>query len=227
MYALFNSVLLLVLLTAGPHRATGGSAAPERKVTGNVIVSEHDPKIRVRLPSSARYVGADRWVLYGMADCELHAFVEADEAKNVKHLYWVQFESYLPTKPDLHHTYDSPRHTTIGGLDFYVDTWAQPKGEGTEPGSDSEHIEALLHAKHYNAPAGMIYVRFVHLLDEQKRKELMIIYAEDVASSGHSAIDLRPGGKAYDHWPAIEKPLIDRAQQKIVLESPPALHERP
>ena len=27
----------------------------------------------------------------------------------------------------------------------------------------------------------MIYVRFVHLLDKQKRNELMIIYGEDVA----------------------------------------------
>jgi hypothetical protein len=27
----------------------------------------------------------------------------------------------------------------------------------------------------------MIYVRFAHLLDEQRRKELMIIYGEDVA----------------------------------------------
>jgi len=30
-------------------------------------------------------------VLYGMADCELHAFVEADSQKNVERLYWIQF----------------------------------------------------------------------------------------------------------------------------------------
>ena len=56
-----------------------------------------------------------------------------------------------------------------------------------------------------------------HLLDEQKRKELMIIYTEDLAQTGFSAADLQKGGKAYDRWPAIEKDLIERAEQKIVI----------
>jgi hypothetical protein len=53
----------------------------------------------------------------------LHAFVEADFDKKVQRLYWIQFEGYVPARLDLAHTYDSPRHTTIDGLDFYVDTW--------------------------------------------------------------------------------------------------------
>jgi len=105
--------------------------APERRVEGNTITSDHDPRLRIRLPESVHDVGADRWVLYGIADCELHAFVEADEQKNVQALYWVQFEGYIPERPDLHHTYDSPRRATIGGLDFYVDTWPRSKGEKT------------------------------------------------------------------------------------------------
>ena len=52
------------------------AAAPERKVQGNVIVSERDPKVRIELPKLAQYVGADRWVLYGIADCELHIYAE-------------------------------------------------------------------------------------------------------------------------------------------------------
>jgi hypothetical protein len=92
--------------------------APVRRVKGNTITSEHDSKLRIRLPESVHYLGADRWVLYGIADCELHALVKADEQKNVQELYWVQFEQYIPSRPELHHTYDSPRHATIGGLDF-------------------------------------------------------------------------------------------------------------
>jgi hypothetical protein len=41
-------------------------------------------------------------------------------------------------------------------------------------------------------------VRLVHLLDEEKRKELMFIYSEDVASTGHTASELRSGGPAHD-----------------------------
>jgi len=192
---------------------------PERRVENNVIISERDPKVRIELPKSVQYVGADRWVLYDMADCELHAFVEADKQQKVQRLYWVQFEGYLPTKPKLKHQYDSPRHTTIGGWDFYVDTWTATNEDKVTAGSDTEHIAALIHAKGYKMPGGMMYVRLVHLLDEEKRKELMIIYGEDLAPTGFTAADLKKGGKAYDQRPAIEKGLVARAKSKITIEN--------
>jgi hypothetical protein len=196
------------------------SSTPERKVDRNVISSNRDPIIRIELPKSVEYVGADRWILYDIADCELHAFVDADRDRNVQRRYWVQFEAYVPERPDLHHTYDSPRHTRIGGLDFYVDTWVTPSDASVAPGSDSEHIRALIRAKGYKPPAAMMSVRLVHLLDEQKRKELMIIYSEDVASTGFSAADLSEGGKAFERWPAIADGLLERAKQRIKLRSP-------
>jgi hypothetical protein len=192
--------------------------APQRKIEKNVIISEREPKIRIELPQSTRYVGADRWVLYGIADCELHAFVETDEQKNVRRLYWVQFEGYLPSRPDLKHTYDSPQHATMGGVDFYVDTWVRPKDATIDPDSDREHIEALIKAKGYKMPAGMMYVRFVHLLDDSKRKELMIIYGEDLAFTGHTAGELHEGGRAYARWPAIAESLVSRAEKEIMIE---------
>ena len=170
------------------------------------------------MPNSAQYVGADRWVLYGMADCELHAFVDADPQKNVQRLYWVQFEGYLPTRAELKHKYDSPRHVDIGGMDFYVDTWVRAKNAEMRPGSDVEHIVALIRARGYHMPDGMMYVRLVHLLDEQKRKELMIIYGEDAAQSGLTAAELQQGGKAHGRWPAIEKGLLERAEKSLAIE---------
>ena len=209
-----NRVAIFVLLGG---LLSAQSRQAERLVEGNVITSKRDPRVQIRLPESVQYVGADRWVLYGMADCELHVFVEADSQKNVQQLYWVQFEGYLPTRPELKHKYDSPRHANIGGMDFYVDTWVKPKNAEMRPGSDVEHINTLIHAKGYNMPAGMMYVRLVHLLDEQKRKELMIIYGEDVAVTGLTAADLSEQGQAHDQWPTLEKELIERAQQKVTL----------
>jgi hypothetical protein len=208
--------IVVVVLYCGCLAAQ--TRVPERKVEGNVITSEREPRIRIQLPKSVQYVGADRWVLYDMADCELHAFVEADGQKKVQQLYWVQFEGYLPTKPDLKHKYDSLRHAKIGGMDFYVDTWVRANDDKIQPGSDREHIEALIRAKGYRMPAGMMYVRLVHLLDEQKRKELMIIYGEDLADNGFTAAELRKGGKAYARWPVIEKDLVARAEKKVAFE---------
>ena len=67
-------------------------------------------------------------------------------------------------------------------------------------------------------PAGMMYVRLVHLLDDQKRKELMIIYGEDLSNTGYTAADLRSAGKAYARWPPIEEGLVARAEKKIMIE---------
>lgn len=198
--------------------------APERKVERNAVISARDPNVRVRFPQSAQYLGADRWNLYDIADCELHVFVDSDAQKTVQRLYWVQFEGYLPSKPDLAHQYDSPRHTAIGGLDFYVDTWVRPKDAETQTGSDRQHIEELIRSKGFNMPAGMMYVRLVHLLDERKRKELMIIYGEDLGSTGLSAADLSQGGKEFDRWPAIEKGLLERGEKKIAIQQNPDAH---
>lgn len=190
----------------------------ERHVAGNVITSERDPALRIELPKAVNYVGADRWVLYGIADCELHAWVAVDGQKKIRQLYWVQFEGYVPSHPDLHHTYDSPKHATIGGEDFYVDSWVRAKDAKTDAGSDREHIEALVTAKGYRMPEGMMYVRLVHLLDKEKRKELMIILGEDLAPTGFTAADLSEGGKKYDQWPGIADGLLERAERDLAIE---------
>jgi hypothetical protein len=194
------------------------SDRPERKVEGNTITSDRDPRVTVILPEAVAYVGADRWPLYDIADCELHVFVEADAKKKVQRLYWVQFEGYLPTKPEMSYQYDSPDHTTIGAWDFYVDTWVRANDASTRAGSDREHVQALIRAKRYKMPAGMMYVRLVHLLDQQRRRELMIIYGEDLAPTGFTAADLDKGGNANSRWPEIAKGLVERAQQMIVLK---------
>ena len=207
----------VILLLAFSTSLIGQTRTPERKVEGNVITSARDPRVRIDVPTSAQYVGADRWILYDIADCELHVFVEADAQKRIQQLYWVQFESYVPGRPELHHTYDSPRHTRLGGVDFYVDTWVTGEGDTVTKGSDLEHILALVRSKGYKVPADTMSVRLVHLLDEQKRKELMIIYSEDLAATGLTAAQLRKTGIAYPRWSAIEKDLIERALERVKL----------
>jgi hypothetical protein len=184
---------------------------------GNVITSARDPKVWIEVPKTAHYLGADRFVLLGIADCELHIFVDADANKTVQRLYWIQFEGYLPTKPEFAHTYDSPRHTTLGGMDFYVDTWVRATNAPTTPGSDWEHVKAMIDDKGYRLPAGMMSVRLVHLLDPSKRKELMIIYSQDIASTGFSGNQLADGGSEHGRWPAIADALVESARGKLQL----------
>lgn len=187
---------------------------PERTVQQNVITSARRPAIRIELPTEARYLGADRWILYGVADCELYVWIEPNQDKVVSRLYWVQFEAFLPDSPQSRYTYPFTRTKTIGFLNFDVrarfgpDT--PPKRE-----SDADHVWRMIERAGYKLPSDIMNVRFVHLPDEEKRAELMIIYAEDLKPTGLTAADLAPGGKANGRWAALEESLIERGAKML------------
>jgi hypothetical protein len=199
-------------------------ATPERTAGGNIVVSRRDPAVSIRFPKSARYIGTDRFLLHDpklgdFDDCELYAFVETDRKGHARKLYWVQFESYLPDHPELHHAYDSPRHAQIGGVDFYLDTWTTAGDSKPDPGSDTEHYYALLRAHGFKR-RDMMVVRMVHLTDASKRKELMIIYREPLPEE-YTAASLAKGGADYGKWPALERGLIARAESSIKIQPRP------
>jgi hypothetical protein len=207
-----QSALLLLLLSvtlSGQFRNT-----PERTVEQNVISSDQSPAVRIELPLDARYLGADRWILYGVADCELHVWIEAGQDKVVNRLYWVQFEAFMHDKPQSRYNYPFTRTKIINGWTFDVrarfGATTPPK-----PDSDAGHVWKIIEAAGYKAPKDMMNVRFVHLPDEQKRTELMIIYAEELKPTGLTAADLEPGGKANHRWAALEEGLIERGAQRL------------
>ena len=199
----------------------GHAATAERFVVGNTVVSRRDPAIDVELTDSVRYVGSDRFTFskpeLGPFDAaELFAFVDAGEDGQIRKYIWVQFEGYLPGHPDLHFTYDSPKHVTIGGLDFYEDIGVtSPKP--LVPGSDGKHFYSLL-ASHGYKRGDLMWVRLVHLLDATKRKELMIIYAESLAPTGYTARQLDEGGSDHSRWAAMAAALSRRAIQSIQIQ---------
>jgi hypothetical protein len=189
----------------------------DRKVVGRQVISSHDPHATLTLPKGFRYLGEDRWMLIGYDDAELHLFVDADKAGDVRRLFWVQFEAYGADHPEAHHDYDSPRHAKVGGLDFYVDTWVRAPDAAVEAGSDRAHLEDMLVAHHLKRTPAMRYVRLVHLPDAAMRKELMIIYGEALPAGGPSAADLSAGGAHAGDWPAMSDTLVARALAEISL----------
>ena len=58
-------------------------------------------------------------------------------------------------------------------------------------------------------------VRLVHLTDETYRKELMIVYIEDLAATGHTSTQLMDGDKPVLAWDGIRNDFLRRAQKRI------------
>lgn len=213
----FVLVIAILLASFATHaNAPKEALKPIRTVNATTLTSTQDPAVRVTLPKEARYVGADRWILYDIADCEIHLFVEADADKNVKRWYWIQFEGYIPSKPDLKYRPKDTRIETIGGLEFQVRARFGPSADKPQPNSDSERVMQLLRNNGYKLPPHMMNVRFIHFFD-QMRKELMIIVTEDLATTGYTSEQLMAGDAAKPEWAPIGEALIQRGKAAIVL----------
>jgi hypothetical protein len=212
--SLLATLALTTCVVAGAQ-----SLKPTRVVQGNTITSEHEPSLRIHLPPSVRYVGADRWVLYDVADAEVHIFVEADERKRVQRMYWIQFEGYLPSLPTLTYT-PSPGQQTmeIAGLAFYTRARFGLSAEVPKVGSETERVSKLLATNGYTLPAEMMNARFIHYLDEPKRRELMIIVSEDMAPSGYSHDALIKGTPTTEPWISISRRLIETSSKRFSIQ---------
>jgi hypothetical protein len=194
--------------------ASAQVAAPERQVSGNRLISKSDPAVVIEVPKAAKYLGAERWNLYDVADCELHLFVEVDDDKQVERLYWIQFEGYLPTNT---HSYDYSKDdsVTFAGRTFHKRTYVGPTNNTPRAGGDGERVRQMLARAGYRLAPEVMNVRLVHLLDDTKRKELMFIYGENLALSGHTVAQLKDGETYLPGWAPVEKGLVDRAMKRI------------
>lgn len=190
-----------------------------RSVKGQTLTSIELPAVRLKFDKKFKYAGSNDFILYDVARAEQHFFVDADKEGRVHRLYWIQFEGYLPSNT---HTYDYKVRQTvkIGGLDFIADAYARNiKADPGRPDSDGSRARAFLESKGYRmASDDVMSQRLVHLVDERKRSELMIIYLEDLSSQGLTAADVDKGGRAAARWNEISKGLLERAIKSMEVQ---------
>jgi hypothetical protein len=170
------------------------------------------PAAALKFDKAFKHVGGQTFILYDVARAEQHFFVDADETGRVKRLYWVQFEGYLPGNTHTYR-YKATKTVKVGGLEFIADAWARNvKDSPGRPDSDGSRARAFLEKKgHRMAGDEVLAQRLVHLVDEKRRDELMVIYMEDLAAMKLTAKDLAPGGRAAGQWEDITKGLLERA----------------
>ena len=216
----------VLLLLVGQASAPVGSYSPVGRVVANAVNHAGRPAVEVKVPATAIYAGVTRFPLYGVADAEIHAFIEADEQRRVRRLYWIQFESYLPDRPDHRYEYGANDRRMDGwGAPVWVRTFLSNTQRPARAGSDSESVRSIVARAGYRLPPEMMMARLVRLLDDPQgsgygRSELMLIYAEDLAPSGFSIADLTAAdGEANANWPPLEAPLIERAKAAFSVAS--------
>jgi len=172
----------LVLLARADASAQGGAAGGQaRVVKGQVLTSTRLPAIRMRFDRKLRYVGSQKFVLYGRARAEQHFFVEADARRRIRRMYMLQFEGYLPGV-DASYDYEAKETVRLGGVDYIVNVESVPNlPEALKQiqGSDAAHAVEFLKGKGYGFGESIRYQRFVRLVDDAKRNEFIMLYVED------------------------------------------------
>ena len=211
-------LLLLAASVCAPAQDSppAGDDKPTRVFKGGVLTSKQQPAVRLRVDKAFKYVGAQSFILYDVARAEQHFFVDADPQGRVRRLYWVQFEGYLPSNAHSY-KYQSTKTVNVGGLEFIADAQARNIAAAQpRPGSDGARAREFLSAKGYRfASDELLWQRLVHLTDETKRHELMVIYMEDLGGTGLTAADLAPGGKSAARWEELSKGLLERATKGL------------
>lgn len=193
-----------------------------RNASGNQLTSSYDPESILTFGDDYRYLGGQKFILYGVADTEQHFYVETTEDGTLESLYWIQYEAYLPDKPYTYDYDDSPLRVTLGDTEFYTDT-AMVEFDPTikrKRGTDGAMAREFL-AKHgYVFPGDFAYARLVYLTDESRTKELMIIFIDDLADYGVTAAELNEGGSSASRYGEIEQALIDRIKATLSVTRP-------
>lgn len=189
----------------------------DRHVTGNDLVSDHDPDAVLRFDPEFHYLGGQKFILYGVANVEQHFFVETTPDDKLESMYWVQYEGYLPERSNTYNYDDSPLRVTLNGHEFYTDTAPVEYHPALQKqdGSDGAMVRQFLASHGYTYPENFAYARLVWLVDDSHQKELMIIFVDDLSSYGLTAAELREGGSQASRWPDVEKAHLERIRSTL------------
>ena len=194
-----------------------------RSVSGNVLSSPADPAVRMTFGEEYTYIGGQKFELYGTADVEQHFFVEEYPDGTLKSFFWLQFEGFLPDNDYTYDYTDSPLRSQIGDLDFFADaevgesSWTWRLGSS---GTDGYLVREFLSDKGYSYPDEFAYARLVHIPDAASRKELLIIFIDDLEPTGWTAEEVREGGEHEDKWSEVEAAHLERIEQVMQLNRP-------
>ena len=192
--------------------------ATPRTVQNNLLRSDGFPIVRLQIDPLFRYAGNTSFILYDIAHVEQYHFVVADSKNRVERLLWFQFEGYLDNN-QRKYNYSGMETIVLKELTFLHDADVSNINDdyNERPTSDFAHMIDFLKEKGYTLEGDGMFKRLVWL-DTSLRNELMIIYSENLASTGHKIADFSKGGRSVAEWPALSRSLHERALASFTIQ---------
>ena len=188
---LIAAVLVSSLLLSSIAYAQSDVDSQTRRVKGQILTSASLPPIRIRFGKAFKYVGLQQFILGDRAQVEQHFFVDADKQQRIKRMFMVQFEGYLPNVSGSYN-YSVTKTVSFAGQSYIVDAEVIPNVPAAikqNAQSDVARAASFLEGKGYRIGEGIVFQRFVRLVDEAKRSEFILLYVEDLSGAGVDAAE--------------------------------------
>jgi hypothetical protein len=184
-----NSVLALIGVLA--VSCTSASSSETRSVKGQRMTSTALPAIVIDVAEPFRYIGKFPFTIGDIASGERLVFVDAD-GKNVKRLFVMQFESFLPTSTEIYR-YDFSNAMILGGHRFRHNLGRYRTSElrAARPGNEAALTHDFLAARGYTLADDLLMSRFVTLGSEDRKSELILFYIETAKSGAAEGLEER------------------------------------
>jgi len=215
----FFALLLAVSFGVKSKGITLVSAAPERSVEDNIIVSKNDPVIAMKVDQSFRYLGEHPIRIRDVAAGERLVFADMEGSK-AHRLLIIQFEGFLPGVDD-EYRYNLNSSPIVAGYPFRSNAYAFDfaKSAKENPGLESAATAKFLSSQGITAPQQLVMWRSLTVASSDKRKEMIIYYLEDLAAFNMALDDIYDPitDKDTPAWNAFQTELERRANASFSL----------
>ena len=203
-----------VLLACGSLNAEEGVSSDQFYSDGT-LVSSLEPALAIKVDDALSYVGRHSFAIRDVAAGERFIFAEADGGV-VQRLVIVQFEGFLPEIDDAYR-YDLSQSPVVANYPFRSNGYAFDIIESiaANPVSESAATYPFLQSKGYEVPSQWMMWRSLTVVDEARKKEMIVFYVEDVASTDLALDEFYAGDDATKEWAEIQIGLENRASRSI------------
>ncbi len=204
-------LLGLILMFLG----TGGVAAAQSSphVEDNVIVSRATPSLAIDVTKDFTYIGRHSIKISDVAAGERLVFADMQAGK-AKRLFIIQFEGFLPGI-DNEYRYNLTTSPVVAGYPFRSNAYAFDfaKSIADNPGLESAATASFLSEKGITTPQQLMMWRSLTVVSDEKRKEMIVFYMEDLSVSNMTLKDVYDPITDKDNpaWTALQPALEQRA----------------
>ena len=197
--------------------AESAADSSNRYVNDGVLISRSDPTLAIDVNDSFAYAGRHPIRIRDLAAGERFVYVDADD-REIRRMLIMQFEGFLPGV-DGHYRYDLSESPVVANYPFRSNPYAfdLQRSIDANPGGESADTNEFLTNLGYRVPRQWMMWRSLTIADTARKKELILFYVEDLASTGLDISAVYENDEPTRAWVALQPGLEMRANQSFRL----------